>query len=441
MPRPVCRPQPATTCSGRARLSSRPSRRACSTRAGSPSCPSPSMANLTHDPDHVTRGVERLIDRYRKPRTSALLASWLDEVQQAEDALWQLLVERALTTAEGDQLDVLGRIVGEPRRGRDDDTYRIWISARNLVSRSSGKATELLTIARKLVAASDVIVLEEYYPAAFVIRLEGTFTLDEGYQIAFMLRQAKAAGVLFQMTWPLAAEGETFRFAPADSPVLSSPYGFDAGAFAVVADGSFIPPVEDEAELPAGLLVIEGVPLVIGGVYLVISPPAAMAMRTPTAPPPSAASRPLLARIVPRAPATLMRAPAPLVADVIELVDAFADASLEMDVTGQLFRVGLALQGSVEDLQAEAIDQAADITTLQGTVAGQGGDITTLQSNVATLATAVADQGSDLTDVEDKIEAMRFAFSLRTSSVAGTDYEEIGVLRLDATPWGGALTF
>jgi hypothetical protein len=36
---------------------------------------------------------------------------------------------------------------------------------------------------------------------------------------------------------------------------------------------------------------------------------------------------------------------------------------------------------------------------------------------------------------------MRFAFSLRTSSVAGTDYEEIGVLRLDATPWGGALTF
>lgn len=36
--------------------------------------------------------------------------------------------------------------------------------------------------------------------------------------------------------------------------------------------------------------------------------------------------------------------------------------------------------------------------------------------------------------------AQRLEFTLRTTSVAGTDYEEIGVLRLDATPMGGALT-
>src|SRR4051812_25120763 len=164
------------------------------------------MASLTYDPDHASRGIARLIDRYRKPRTSALLGSWLDEVQEAEAALWQLLVERLLETAEGDQLDVLGRIVGEPRRGRDDDTYRVWISARNLVSRSSGRTVELLTIARQLVPLPIELTLEEYYPAAFVMRFGAGLELDAGYQVAFMLRQAKAAGVLFQMTWPVDAE-------------------------------------------------------------------------------------------------------------------------------------------------------------------------------------------------------------------------------------------
>lgn len=226
---------------------------------------------LTYDPDHVTRGVERLIDRYRKERTSALLASWLTEVQAVEDALWQLLVERSLATAEGDQLDVLGAIVGEPRRGQDDETYRLWISARNMVTRSSGVTTEMLAIARKLVAPSVPIRLEEFYPAAAVFRFDGVLGLDEGYQIAYMLHEAKPAGVLFQMTWPV--DGETFTFAPTvDEPVPpDSPLGFDRGAFAIVADGTYLP-TTDDAGLPPGSIVIDGVPLVIDGVPLVITP-------------------------------------------------------------------------------------------------------------------------------------------------------------------------
>jgi hypothetical protein len=230
---------------------------------------------LTYDAEHVQRGVERLIDRYRLPRTSALLASWLTEVQAVEDALWQLLVERSLATAEGAQLDVLGAIVGEPRRGRDDETYRLWISARNMVSRSSGVTTELIAIARKLIGPTDTIRLEEYYPAAMVIRLGGILSLDVGYQIAYMLRLAKPAGVLFQMTWTTAEN--IFTFAPTvDTPVPpDSPLGFDRGHFAVVADGSFLPVEDDVPGLPPGTIVIEGVPVVIEGVPLVITPPGA----------------------------------------------------------------------------------------------------------------------------------------------------------------------
>jgi hypothetical protein len=227
------------------------------------------MTTLVHDPDHSTRGVAWLIDRYRKPRTSALLASWLDQVQEAEDALWQLLVERSLATAEGDQLDVLGAIVGEPRRGRDDETYRIWISARNMVSRSSGTTTEILAIARKLVPLAATVVLEEYYPATFVVRIHGALSLDDGLQIARMLYLAKPAGVLFGMTWSVVDDGETFSFAPlVDTPVLASPMGFGAGKWAAVADGTYLPP-----ERPPGLqIVIGGAPVVIEGRPLIIIP-------------------------------------------------------------------------------------------------------------------------------------------------------------------------
>lgn len=353
------------------------------------------MTVLAHDPDHATRGVARLIDRYRKPRTSALLASWLDEVQEVEDALWQLLVERWLDSAEGVQLDVLGRIVGEPRRGRDDDVYRVWIGARNMVSRSSGTTSEMLAIARRIIAPTDVIRLEEYYPAAFVVRLEGTFTLDSGYQIAFMLRQAKAAGVLFQMTWSVAGL-DTFRFAPGDTPVPSSPHGFDDGAWAVVADGSFIPSIE---ELPAGALVIDGVPLTIDGAFLVITPPASL--MAPAAAPARLPARsitplkPLIAKpalVVPRF------APMPLVAETIELEDAFADASLEMDGTGQLFRVAKALQAAVSTAQAAAdtAQAAADAAALAAAAAQAAADAAQADADAAqATATAAASAQTD----------------------------------------------
>jgi hypothetical protein len=341
------------------------------------------MTGLTHDPEHSARGVARLIDRYAKPRNKALLASWLGELQQAEDALWQLLVERSLASAEGDQLDVLGAIVGQPREGRDDESYRLWISARTMVLRSSGTTTEMLAIARTLIAETDTVRLEEYFPAAFLMRFSGSFTLTLGYQIAYMLHQAKAAGVLFQATWPLSAT--SFHFAPGDAPVLGSARGFDAGVWSAVGDGSYNPPPPSEAELPAGLLVIQGVPLMLEGDYLVITPPSA--------------APPLVARsvqLVPRA------APAPRTAGVIELADAFSDASLEMDAEGDQFRVALALQGALEDVQADVI--AID---------------------------------TDLTALEAELGAMRFPFTLRTTSVSSTDYEEIGVQRFDPTDLAG----
>lgn len=195
-----------------------------------------------YQPDHVTRGVERLIERYRKPRTSALLASWLSEVQLVEDAFWQLFAERSLAAAYGATLDLLGKIVGQPRGGRDDATYRLWISARVLVERSSGTTEQILAIASKL-AGGNTIVLREYYPASFVLDM-GPLDSHTGLQIAQLVVPAKAAGVRFTGTWSNVAWPSVFTFAPADVPVAASPMGFDAGRWVFASDGGGVVAIE-----------------------------------------------------------------------------------------------------------------------------------------------------------------------------------------------------
>jgi hypothetical protein len=197
---------------------------------------------LAYRADHVSRAVARLIERYRQPRTSALLASWVAELQAVEDAYWQLYTERHLATASGATLDLLGDIVGQPRDGRDDATYRLWISARVLVQRSSGTTEQIIAIADKL-AGGNTVVLREYYPASFVLDM-GALDSHTGLQIAQLIVPAKAAGVRFMATWSNVAWPAVFTFAPADVPIAASPKGFDAGRWAFVSDGDSVVAIE-----------------------------------------------------------------------------------------------------------------------------------------------------------------------------------------------------
>lgn len=137
---------------------------------------------------------------------------------------------------------------------------------------------------------------------------------------------------------------------------------------------------------PLGQIVVKGIPVVVQGVPLVLTPPVTIAHST---------------RIVPRAVPPLAL-PVPLVGETVELVDTFADASLEMDPEGDQFRVALALQGAVEDVQADVLAIDADLTAL-----------------------------------EAELGTLLFPFTLRVTSVSSTDYEEIGVQRFDPTDFAG----
>jgi hypothetical protein len=182
---------------------------------------------------HETDGVARLTERMRKPKISALLASWLAEVQEVERTSWDLLTKRSPATAEGVVLDILGKIVGQPRLSLTDDLYRIWISGRILANASSGRASQLLDIARKL--AGEPVWLEEQYPGWCTLHARQPIPGDAGSEIAKLLRLAKAAGVGMHFRWSDTARG--FRFSQTGASVLGSDKGFTLSRLSAVSDG------------------------------------------------------------------------------------------------------------------------------------------------------------------------------------------------------------
>jgi hypothetical protein len=185
---------------------------------------------IARNAEHVAQGLALLIHDLRKPKLQALCASYLSEVQALEDAMHDLYVRSMIRDAFGQALDRLGALVTQPRENRTDDVYRTWILARALVLRSSGRAPELLAIARMVVPASIPIRLVEEYPAALTLTLDGVVDPALGRAVAELLIKAKARGVRFMVRWHTAEP--TFGYADSGAAEFSSPEGYGAGGYA-----------------------------------------------------------------------------------------------------------------------------------------------------------------------------------------------------------------
>lgn len=97
-------------------------------------------------------GLAQMLDQFKGSVNLRLLAaSYLDQAQALEDAIWPLLGERSLSNATGDRLDGIGEIFGIPRGGQGDTGYRLTLQTEFAVLQSSGTEAELLTIAQLLV--------------------------------------------------------------------------------------------------------------------------------------------------------------------------------------------------------------------------------------------------------------------------------------------------
>lgn len=149
---------------------------------------------------HAVEAISHLIDFFKYgPRNQEVLKTIGLQLQELEDMYWAMYHAFDGDTAVGDQLDILGRLVGEKRQGRVDDDFRAAVKVRILVNISNGTIPELLKISETMVPTASVLIAE-VAPMTIQVNfstLTGT-TLRTVFQI---LRKAKAGGVRLLVTF------------------------------------------------------------------------------------------------------------------------------------------------------------------------------------------------------------------------------------------------
>lgn len=171
--------------------------------------------------NHAEQAIERLASQFRAAtmglddnNIEGLLRDLISPVQDIEDTLWQLFIERTIYTAVGAQLDVIGRILGFPRNTPDDDIYRVYLLGQIKALRSQGTIDDLISLVQTLVSGTTGQVhLEEYFPAAVVIYVDSVVvTPDLAAAMAYFLRIAKTSGVRIILQWSADPQGSLLIF-------------------------------------------------------------------------------------------------------------------------------------------------------------------------------------------------------------------------------------
>jgi hypothetical protein len=190
---------------------------------------SPTSTELVQNTQHGAEAISHLIEFFRNgPRNQALLAAVGVQLQEVEDALWQLYTERNIETAIGAQLDILGRIVGELRGDRADEDYRAAIRVRILVNSSDGKAEQLIAIVLGMLPDAD-ITLTESYPAAIRVEVTALFGAVTVETVGAMLQQAKPAGVRLTTVFADLSSVLLWGATPSHADLVN---GWDSGLWA-----------------------------------------------------------------------------------------------------------------------------------------------------------------------------------------------------------------
>lgn len=159
-----------------------------------------------------------------KPRIASIVYALAQEAQALEAAAFQLLTLRSVDTATGAALTVLGRIVGENRRERTDERFRIAIRGRILANRSLGRWSTLL---RLLALVRPGETYQWFEGPASILVEANTDDHDLNREVLTLLRAARAAGVDLQMTAP-ATDATEFELSPNVDGADSDTLGFSS---------------------------------------------------------------------------------------------------------------------------------------------------------------------------------------------------------------------
>jgi hypothetical protein len=176
--------------------------------------------------DFIDDAVSALTDTFDKPVNRAFISTFAKQVQDIENVAFAVLQGRTINTAVGVQLDGLGELVGAPRAGRTDDTYRVRIRAQIALNLSSGTPDEILRIVQLMVGSAK---LAEYFPASFIVDSTAganPTSAATALEISSIVKAATPAGVRSQHIYAVSPASKVFRFSSSNVSEMNPDKGF-----------------------------------------------------------------------------------------------------------------------------------------------------------------------------------------------------------------------
>lgn len=178
---------------------------------------------IQKETDCVGKMLKRLPQNMRYSNWQNLVRVEGFQSQELEDAVFQVLLGRSVDDAVGAQLDLLGKLVGQPRYGLVDDDYKVYIRARVSTNNSEGTIEDLISVVQGIIGSPGVpFYLRQVFPKTIDLQiLEEPITLDLADILLGFMSDAKEGGVRFRVhhltgdledTFTLGARTKTVGF-------------------------------------------------------------------------------------------------------------------------------------------------------------------------------------------------------------------------------------
>ena len=140
----------------------------------------------------VFNAQNRLLEQDKqREKTTKLVASIVSEVQEVENAMYDVYTNCGVYTAIGAQLDVVGLLVGETRTGRTDDIYRTAILARIKLNVGGGEPDTIIDAIKQWMNPT-LINFTEPAPAYFTLFIQSAINIPN---IATIVKEISPSGV------------------------------------------------------------------------------------------------------------------------------------------------------------------------------------------------------------------------------------------------------
>lgn len=129
--------------------------------------------------NHVDHAKSRIIARWKNdPVTNTYAEAMGEQNQELENVLYDFYSFLSIDSMIGQQLNVIGNIVKQPRNGLSDTQYRVYIKAKIGQNVGSGTLSDIRTVWQLILPANNIQIIEEF-PCSISIQTDATLTKEE----------------------------------------------------------------------------------------------------------------------------------------------------------------------------------------------------------------------------------------------------------------------